>query len=224
MPTQVFPGTIRGAEQPDFEENTMMNRLNRKQLLAFGFWFFVFGFCGQQAWGQSDVTSFGGIKKIVIFQELNPWSIDQKNMDKETALLNGIHPHKLIIQDQAADYVRKNLDEKLKKCIEIVVPEPQDRGDYYEDPANRLLMITWDVDQWTLDGRSQTLASFSLSEAQPYPKSGGNRLIRTTQFMPTQAMLFHDEAQIDADTKIIAARLMTKIVHYINTSANSCGG
>lgn len=200
----------------------MMNRLNRKQLLAFGFWFLAFGFCGQQAWGQSDVMSFGGIKKIVIFQQLNPWINTQENLNQTDALVKALHlTHNIDIQDAAADYVRKNLDEKLKKCIDVVVPK--DPGEYYEDPANRLLMITWDVDQWTLEGKPQTLASFSLSEARPDPHSG-DHLIRTMYFMPTQAMLFHDEAQIDADTKIIATRLMTKIVHYINESYNRCGG
>lgn len=199
-----------------------MNKLGRRQIwiLSIGLFVLGLGLSGQKAWAnQSDMVSFAGIKRIVVFEKWSPWPQDPKDMKEEISMLNSIQ-HKIKIQDAAADYVSKNLDQKLKKCIDVVVPK--DPGEYYQDPANRLLIISWDVNQWTLEGKPQTLVSFSLSEAHPDPHSG-DHLIRTMYFMPTQAMFFHDETQIDSGIQVVAARLMTKIVHDINID-NSCGG
>jgi hypothetical protein len=193
---------------------------------------FEFSMPMAQAEASSQQFFYGGTKNIVIkTQFMPPWIEDKKANVEEIELLKNYEPFKTgtiesLIQNLTADYVRKHLDEKLSKCIDVVLPNPGIESHYESGYWDLFLAITYVINPADIDGKKNLLASLYIIVTRP--RSSGSRQglynFIPKGSTPTYAIILGDDlSTLRSNFSIAIDHLLKRQIDIINTS-NFCKG
>jgi hypothetical protein len=199
---------------------------SRKNILAFGFLALAFGLqvpAGRAEPG--DNNFYTHIDKIIVTMDFATSATNQKEMEETNDFLRNHPLPKSInfnLQQLAFNYIQARLDEKLRKCIDVIAPTRDHESDYAINDSNLFLTIEYNINQSEVDGKTKLLGSLYLRETRPPNK---NWFIYTsTVRAPAQAIVLdNNPTQVEADLKTAIEQLLKGAIGTIN-STNVCKG